>query len=175
MIKFLKSMGLIRFVWENVLNTQFFTAVIALIAVAVAYQIGVKQNEINRQIGNLQDSVELYASAALSVNQNEKGETISLTPYILIQNVGTRLVYFDKYNFNGRIYEVGGQVRPSTYSQAQNNFYRIELPTNGESHVSLYVDFTDIDGRKWRSQIIADRRTGVEWDVKTYHREEISR
>lgn len=75
----------------------------------------------------------------------------------------------DKYIFNGRVYETAGQVLPSTYSQAINNFYKIELPTNRENHVSLEVFYRDIENRKWSSVIYADKNQN-NWDVRTLPR-----
>jgi hypothetical protein len=138
-------------------------------AVVAAYLVGRKQNEINTAIHRTQDTVELYASFAVIINKNEDDKVISATPFIYIQNVGTRLIYIDQYTFNGRIYLKDGQILPSTYSQALNNFYRIELPTNQDTHVSLEVSYHDLEDRKWSSMIFAEKINNY-WDIKTLPR-----
>lgn len=134
-----------------------------LLAVVIAYFIGRRQIKIA-------DTVELYASQLLVDNRNSQGNTISRIPYVAIQNVGTRLVYFDKYIFNGREYTADSQIIPSTYSQALENFYRIELPTNNETYVSIEVFYHDLDARFWSSKIIATKSGPFGWDIKTLPR-----
>lgn len=145
------------------LDHIFWQTLITLGAIITAYVIGRKQIKI-------QDTVELYCSLFLIRNQSEAGETISTTPYIHIQNVGTRLVYLDKYVFNEREYLADSQILPSTYSQANNNFYRVELPTNNETYVSMEIYYHDLDGRPWSSKIIATKSGPVGWDIKTLPR-----
>jgi len=149
---------LIKFFDSNFLNT----IAIGIVGV-LAYWIGKRQAKI-------QDSVELYATFGIIKNLDANTET----PIIYIQNIGSRVVYFDRYEFNGRFYELNGQVRPSTYSGALNNFYRINLPTDGTDHVSVLLLFHDIDDRKWKSKIICDFKNGW-WDIKTYPSELVLR
>jgi hypothetical protein len=156
--------------WEKFLNQNFWQTLATFTAVIAAYLIGRKQNEINAAIHRTQDVVELYGSSAIRKNVNEKNEVISQTPLIYIQNVGTRVVYLEKYIFNGREYNTDNQILPPTYSQALNNFYWIELPTNRESHVSLEMFFFDLENRRWKSKIFADFEGGI-WKIKTLPRE----
>ncbi len=143
--------------------------IVLAIAAFLAWSIGKKQNRINSQIGKIQDSVELYATFAVKKIIDQEGKEKSSIPVVHIQNVGTRHLYFDRYIFNGRIYELNGQVRPPTYSQAENNFYIIELPTNKEDHVSLEIEYRDIDDRKWKTLILANLKNGF-WEIETYPR-----
>ena len=140
----------------NIINSTFLNT-IAVVAVGYfAYKIG-------RQQADIQDSIELYASLGVLQNITTKIES----PIIHIQNVGTRVIYFDRYNFNGKIYELSGQVIPSSYANTINSFYRINLPANEERHVNLVVYFHDINKRRWSSKIICDLNDGW-WDIKTY-------
>ncbi len=150
--------------WNNV--TKFFDSTfLNTIAVAV---VGAFVYWIGRIQAKIRDSVELYASFGIMKNITTNADT----PIIYVQNIGARIVYFDSYNFNGRTYELNGQVRPPTISNAENSFYRIDLPTNGEDHVSLYIFFHDIGGRKWKSKIICDFQNGW-WEIKTYPSKQI--
>jgi len=145
------------------LDHIFWQTLIAIIAVGAAYIVGRRQIKI-------QDAVELYCSYyVLKINKNGDEKVISATPFIHVQNVGTRLIYLDKYIFNGREYNAYSQILPSTYSQAENNFYRIELPTNEEIYVSLDIFYHDLDNRFWSSKIIATKG-GLDWDIKTLPR-----
>lgn len=138
-----------------------------------AVWIGYTQNSISKRMKNMQDAVEIYATSAVKQCVGKDGKPTSQNPALHIQNVGTRHVYFDRYNFNGRIYELNGQVRPSTYSQPENNFYWIDLPTNGERHASVILEYRDIDDRKWQSKIIADLDDSGFWKVSTFPRESL--
>ena len=151
------------------LDHNLWQTIVTLFDLVAAYCLGKEQNKINNAIHRTQDTVELYCSSLIIVNKDEKDQIISALPYIHIQNVGTRLIYLDKYIFNGRVYGTDGQVLPSTYSQAINNFYRIELPTNGDVHVSLEVFYRDLENRKWSSVVYADKNQS-NWNVKTLPR-----
>ena len=144
--------------WDHI----FWQSLIAIIAIVIAYIIAQRQIKI-------QDTIELYGSSLLMVNKDENGKVVTEVPFIHVQNVGTRLVYLDKYIFNGREYMADSQILPPTYSQAQNNFYRIQLPINGETYVSMEIFYHDLDGRHWSSKIIATAG-GFGWDVKTLPR-----
>jgi len=157
--------------WEF-LDHNFWQTLVTLLTLGIAIWIAKVQNKISSSIFRTQDAIELYASSALRKNQNSDGKTMSETPLIYIQNVGTRLIYLDQYNFNGRLYKTDGQILPSTYSQALNNFYWIELPINGENHVSLEVFYHDQEKRYWSSLIIADFKNGF-WNIKTLPRKSV--
>jgi hypothetical protein len=139
---------------QGLLSSNLLQNIILIISLLLAVWVG------GRQIW-LADVVELYGSPS-SLSDGK-------IPVVLVQNVGTRLVYLDKYIFNGKSYITDGQVLPSTYAQASGGSYWIQLPTNGESHVSIEIYYHDLDGRKWRSSIFADVENGV-WKVKTLPR-----
>lgn len=149
------------------LDHNFWQTIIAACAIGAAYVIGTRQIKI-------QDIVELYGSYGFIVNKSEKDEIVSTGSFIHIQNVGTRLIYLDKYVFNGRVYITDGQILPPTYSQALNGFYRVELPSNHEMHVSLEVFYHDVDNRFWSSMIIAEK-TNAWWEIKTLPRKSVNK
>lgn len=146
-----------------VLDHAFWQTLVTFVAVVAAYLIGRKQIKV-------QDTVELYGSLFIIENKDVDGRLVSSIPYIHVQDVGTRLVYLDKYVFNGREYLAGSQILPSTYSQAENSFYRIQLPTNEERHVSLEVFYHDLDNRYWSSKLVASREGPFGWEIKTFPR-----
>lgn len=150
----------------NFFDHNVWQTIIAVVAVLAAYLVGTKQIKIS-------DAVELYCSLLFVKTQN--GDSEKSVPHIHIQNVGTRLIYLDKYIFNGREYMADSQILPSTYSQAQNSFYRVQLPTNGEEHVSMEVFYHDLDHRFWSSKIIAKSGGPFGWDIKTLPRKKVEK
>lgn len=151
------------------LDSNFFQAFVMLLAVIAAFWVGLQQIKINKLISRTQDIVELYATAGVEIYKKQDGNTDKIQPIIYIQNVGTRLIYLDRYIFNGRIYNTDRQILPSTYSQALNNFYRIDLPVNKENHVSLQIFYHDVDNRHWTSEIFTDFISD-RWQIKTLPR-----
>lgn len=133
----------------------------------IAYTIGKRQNEINTKLGQLQDVVEIHGALLLESTKDKDNKDIYI-PYICLQNVGTRIIYLDSYLFNGKKYILNGHILASTYSQTLANYYRVKLPTNGDDHVSLTVRYTDVDGRKWETEIIADKTQEWGWKVSPY-------
>lgn len=140
---------------------EYIFALLEIIVIAI---IGYSAWKIGKIQAKIQDSVELYATYGKDGSKE----------IICIQNIGTRVVYFDSYNFNGKTYELNSQVRPSTYSNALNNFYWVQLPANGENYVSLYINFHDIENRKWKSKIVCDLKDST-WKIKTYPSELIKK
>jgi hypothetical protein len=114
--------------------------------------------------------VELYASQLLVDNRNSQGNTISRIPYIAIQNVGNNFVYLDKYVLNGREYEASSQVLPSTTTTTLENYYKIELPTNNETYVSIEIIYHDVEKYFWSTKVIATKSGPFGWDMKTLPR-----
>ena len=151
----------------------------ALIASTVAFLISGISAFFSWRQNKLHDIVELYANygertyeKVFIQNKDGKKNTEKILvrePYIRIQNVGSRIVYFDQYNFNGKIYDLNGQVRPPTSSNAIDNYYYIDLPTNGENHVSVLIEYRDIDNRSWKTQIFATVKDN-NWHIETYPR-----
>ena len=130
------------------LSSQLFANLLLLFTAVTALLIGYGQIQLN-------DVVEIYATADTKTIVNATTNANTITPIIGLRSIGTRLVYLDKYVFNGSEYGTSGQVLPSTYSQS-TGLYWIDLPTNGTTHVSISVYYHDLSGRKWKSQITAD-------------------
>lgn len=130
------------------MGSQLFGNVILLVTVIVAFSIGWRQIYLN-------DVVELYAITSVKKTINVDNATSTSSVIISIQNIGTRLVYLDRYIFNGSEYFTNGQILPPTYAQS-NGSYWIDLPNNGVHHVSVIIYYHDLDNRYWKSEIIAD-------------------
>jgi hypothetical protein len=128
-------------------GSQLFGNLILLVTVLVAFAIGYRQISLN-------DVVELYATTSIKKVVNVDNGTTTNSVVIFVRNVGTRLVYLDKYVFNGTEYQTNGQIMPS---QTNDGGYWIDLPNNGQIfHVSLDLFYHDLDDRNWKSQVVAD-------------------
>ena len=133
----------------NFIGSQLFGNLILLITALFAFGIGWRQI-------SLSDVVELYAVTSAKQFMNvDNGSKSPPTVIVSIQNIGTRLVYLDRYVFNGTEYKTNGQILPPTYSQS-GGVYLIDLPNNGIHHVSIFIYYHDLDGRNWKSEITAD-------------------
>lgn len=149
-------------------DSTFLQTIVTGILAFFAYRVAKEQSKMNRSLVNVQDSVELHASPLVVPT----GDIQKL--YIALQNVGTRVIYLESYVFNGKKYELGGQILASTYSQALANYYQIELPSNGENHVSLEVVFKDIQEERWSSSFEADQKEGWGWIIKSLGRKPLT-
>lgn len=146
------------------LASPALTNLILFVTVFVAFIIGYRQIYIS-------DVVELYATPSVKTVQNQEGNTTARMPIISIQNTGTRMVYIDKYVFNGSEYLTHGQVLPPTISNP-NALYYIDLPAppNPTTHVSVIVYYTDIDSRKWKTELLVDKTNNGDWKVMSLPR-----
>jgi hypothetical protein len=141
----------------------------------VTILLGVVAWRINNKLKNIQDVVEIFGSLAIVIRKAVKTGEDETYPYLHLQNVGTRIIYLDHYIFNGKKYKLNGQVLASTYSQAESNYYWIELPTNDETHVSVNIQYRDTDNRTWKTEVIADRfgNRSIDWRVQSYPKKQI--
>jgi len=146
------------------LSSQLFANLLLLMTVITAFALGYRQIFLN-------DVVEIYASPSSKEVLIENDKKI-VTPIIQLQNTGTRIVYLDKYVFNGVTYLTQGQILPPTNLQS-GALYWVDLPRNGISHVSLDVYYHDIDLRHWKTEITADLVDGT-WKVSSFPRKEQS-
>lgn len=136
-IKFIKSMDVLQ-----ILNAIFtgFTVVVAIVAVVLAYKIGLKQNEINDRLLTLQD----YVAISVAPGQDS---TISLW------NTGKSNLYlwgFDMPNNDIRF------EKPRLISAAAVSNYWIPAPNLGKISTTTNFEFmlylTDEYNNKWTSE-----------------------
>lgn len=144
------------------LDHNFWTTIVAFFAFVAASIVGYFQYKINKSIHRIQDSVEVYAFYSTMTIKID-GEKENIKPQIHVLNVGTRVIYLEKYVFNGRTYFTNNQVLPPTYSNTQAIYY-IDLPVNGEKYVSVELYYKDEEGRCWNSEIVAE--LDLYWKVK---------
>lgn len=145
------------------LSSTLFGNLLLLITIIVAFFVGYRQIYLN-------DVVEIYASADIKEMKFVESNSSSYYPIIKLQNTGTRLVYLDKYIFNGIEYITHGQILPPTLYQS-NGIYWVDLPTNGSQRVSLEVYYHDLDNRFWKSSIVAEF-INSSWKVSSFPRVE---
>lgn len=143
---------------------EIITIVVSLFALATSFYVGVKQVRISQTQMEMQNKVELYLLVDSCIHRDKNGEKPDQeVPAIFIRNVGSSVIYLEKYIFNGREYPKGKTVIPSV-SAFSNAFYWIELPTNGVTHVSLEITFLDWKMRPWKTVGYADFKDG-KWEI----------
>ncbi len=149
-------------IW-NFLGSQLLSNILLLITLLVAFGIGYRQIVLN-------DVVEIYATPSFKTMIDSATGSEVVLPIVDVRNVGTRLVYLEKYIFNGSAYGTNDQILPSSYSQA-GGLYWIDLPgpKSTITHVSINMYYRDLDGRKWKSEIVADQVNGS-WKISTLPR-----
>jgi hypothetical protein len=143
------------------LDSNFLQTVVTGVLAYFAYRVAKQQNFLNKRLVDVQDTVELHAAQLIMTDEVSKAQKF----YIALQNIGARVLYIDSYIFNGRKYSLGGHVLASTYSNTLANYYQIELPSNGENHISLSVSYHDMNGEKWKSSFEADLKDGWGWVI----------
>lgn len=144
------------------LNSNFLQTIITGLLAYFAYLVAKEQNLLNKRLVDVQDTVELHATQMIVTNEKKSLQKY----YIALQNIGARVIYIDSYNFNGKKYTLGGHTLASTYTNTLANFYQIELPTNGDNHISLSVTYHDMNKEKWKGKFEADLKDGWGWVIK---------
>lgn len=124
---------------------QWITLVITVIIGILAFSIGSTQNEINRTIQKLQDSVELYAYPVI----NPQLQRI----FLRLTNVGSVQLYLTSYVVNGGPDQtLGRSLIPA--SQQQNAWFDILIsPSTDTSAKKVVIELEDGLNRKWVSTV----------------------
>lgn len=143
-------------------DSNLLQTIVTGILAYFAYRVSKEQKLLSERLVDVQDTVELHVAQLVSVDEKKNTQK----SYLALQNIGSRVIYLDSYNFNGRKYTLGGYVLASTYTNTLANYYQIELPTNGENHVSLSVSYHDMNNVKWKSNFEADIKDGWGWVIK---------
>ena len=148
----------------NISIGEVLTIGITFFALIAATILGIRQNRINKRLLELQDSVELYILSGPLTKIDVIGEEPnSITPAIIIKNLSTKMIYLNKYYYNGVIYPAYDTVIPPV-SQLNNACYYIHLPTNETTHVSFQIFFKDWSNKKWETSGFADLVDG-QWKI----------
>ncbi|MCQ2566526.1 MAG: hypothetical protein MJ194_06785 [Clostridia bacterium] len=142
---------------------QWLSIIISIIALIASTYIGIQQVKISKEQTKMKNKVELYLLAEYILLKDVSGKNADVrVPVITVRNVGSNIVYLEKYIFNGREYPLSREVLPSV--DCYNAFHYIYLPTDGTAHVSFDVYFYDWDNEKWHTTGYADYKDG-KWDT----------
>jgi len=147
---------------SDLLNSNFLQTIVTGVLAYFAYRVANEQKFLSKRLVDVQDTVELYAAQMIIVDEKKNTQKY----YIALQNIGARVVYIDSYNFDGKKYSLGGHALASTYSNTLANYYQIELPVDGQSHISLSVIYHDMNDERWESNFEADLKDGWGWVIK---------
>ena len=152
----------------QILQTIFtgFTVIVAIVAVAIAYQIGKKQNEINIQALGLQDFAEVFLMPQI-VYEEKEGSKYIAGWNLLVLNASSYPVYLNKYTFNNKEEAVGDSVIPNH----PETWYQIPIP-KGTKEFTISIEFEDYRGKRYKT----DGRgiqIGSGWSIHSNRRVEL--
>jgi len=145
---------------------QWLTLIVLIITAVIAFRIGNTQNQINKKIEKLQDSVEVFSypiSGVQNTNQPQKG-----FPWLLrVVNVGSVQLYITEYIINGYSTVLNNALLPA--GQQQNAWYQIPLPipTSTTTTINVTIKIDDKFGRTWQSITDIGYRNN-EWESLTH-------
>lgn len=142
---------------------DIITIIISICALVLSVYVGIKQVKISKIQIDFQNKVELYLLAdhytLHDINNVIPDRSI---PAIFIRNVGSNVIYLEKYTFSGKDYPLNDQVLPPV--SAYDGYRYIYLPSDGTTHISLIIDFKDWQKQRWQTTGYADFRDG-KWEV----------
>lgn len=152
----------------NVLNTEMLlnivTVIISLLALLSSAYIGYMQMKISKTQMDFQNKVELYLiDEYITIRDSSGTYPDKKIPAIIIRNIGSNVVYLEKYIFNGREYPLETEVLPPV--SAFEGIRYIELPTDATKHVSFTIYFKDWKCNPWKTTGFADWING-KWEIK---------
>lgn len=142
---------------------QVTTIAISLLALITSVYIGIKQVKISKVQNDMQNKVELYLlSQPITISHAYQNTPDILRPALYIRNIGSAVVYLERYIFNGREYPLGKEILPPV--SAYDGYRYIFLPTDGTDHVSFEIFFLDWQNNPWKTSGYADFINYV-WEV----------
>lgn len=137
--------------------------IVSICALVSSIFIGIRQVKISQMQTDFQNKVELYLlSQPITLRDAEGNEPDIVRPAIYIRNIGTNVIYLEKYIFDGREFPLGQNVIPPV--SAYDGFRYIFLPTDGTDHVSLKIIFQDWQKQRWETSGYADLKDGI-WNL----------
>ena len=126
---------------------DLFAGIVSIVAILAATIVGVSQTKINRKMLKIQDHYDLFIRV-VPTTTNDAPDQKNIVPKIGIQNLSSTIVYLENYSFNGRVYSVTQAPLPPV-TCITDYIYLINLPQNGQTHVSFEIHYIDSLNRRW--------------------------
>ena len=126
---------------------DLLVGIVSLVAIIAATVVGISQTKINLKMLKIQDHYDLFVRV-VPITINDIPDQKITVPKIAIQNLSSSIVYLENYSFNGRIYAVTQAPLPPV-AYITDYIYLIDLPQNGQTHVSFEIHYIDSLNRSW--------------------------
>jgi len=126
---------------------DLLSGIVSVVAIIAATIVGISQTKINQKMLKIQDHYDLFIRV-VPVTINDSSDQKSTVPKIALQNLSSSIVYLQNYSFNGRVYTVTQAPLPPV-SYITDYIYLIDLPQNGQTHVSFEIHYADSLNRNW--------------------------
>lgn len=141
----------------------------AIVTALLAYDIGVKQNEINELALRMNNFVELYLQPQRYDYRDANGQS-AIAWNILIQNVSTYPVYLNAYTIDDQREAIGANALPNN----SDAWFTIPLMKTLEAKgtVPILIEFEDYLGMHYQVKGSAMWKND-RWSIRAEKREEI--
>ena len=146
---------------------DLLAGIVSIVAILAALLVGISQTKINRDMLKIQDHYDLFIRV-IPVTTNDSPDHITQSK-ISLQNISSSIVYLQNYSFNGRIYAVTQAPLPPV-SCIADYIYLIDLPQNGQTHVSFEIHCADSLNRNWLIDGYFDFDVEWKWNLNKSRR-----
>ena len=145
----------------------FLTFGAAALAACLAWKIGKKQNEINKQALDIQNFVETFVMPQQVLGQDEQGNSKLLYWNLLVKNASSYPIYLNRFVLNGLAHIVGNSVIPV----GSDNWYAIPVPLDiqQKGDLSLELEFEDYLGTQYVSRHYG-KFENMSWQIRSEKR-----
>lgn len=152
-------------IWQTVVT--FLTFLAASTAAYLAWRIGKKQNEINKQALDIQNFVETFVMPQQVIGQDEQGNQKILHWNLLIKNASSYPLYIKRFVLNGVAHLIGNSVIPTS----GDNWYAIPIPKDiqEKGELSLEIEFEDYLGNQYLSRHYG-KFENLNWQIRSEKR-----
>lgn len=144
-----------------------FNFLALLITGFLAWRIGKKQNEINKQSLDIQNFVETFVMPQQVLGQDENGNQKLLNWNLIVKNASSYPIYLNKFKLNGLSHNIGNSVIPV----GDNNWYAIPIvkDVQEKGELSLKLEFEDYLGNEFCSKHCGNFENFL-WQIKSEKR-----
>lgn len=152
-------------IWQTI--ATFLTFFAASVAAYLAWRIGKRQNEINKQALDIQNFIETFVMPLQVIGKDEQGNQKLLYWNLLLKNASSYPIYLKRFVLNGVAYLIGNSVIPT----GGDNWYAIPVPKDiqEKGELSLEIEFEDYLGNQYLSHHYG-KFENMSWQIRSEKR-----
>ncbi|OHA71279.1 MAG: hypothetical protein A3H01_00145 [Candidatus Wildermuthbacteria bacterium RIFCSPLOWO2_12_FULL_40_9] len=154
--------------WQTIV--VFLTFLTASAATYLAWMIGRRQNEINKQALDIQNFVETFVMPQRVIGQDEQGNQKFLYWNLLVKNASSYPIYLNRFVLNGVAHLIGNSVVPI----GGDNWYAIPVSKDVQEkgELSLEIEFEDYLGTQYLSRHYG-KLENANWQIRSEKRNKV--